>query len=381
MIRAAKNLVLWLRVKIYNVLGLLFWMFPINDNKVVAVNMFGRNPGDNLLPVTDFLLNKDNCIQVVWLVENPSKFRSSSNCKYVKYGSLKSLKELATAKVWLDNARKEVYPPKRKEQIYYQFWHGGLGIKKIEKDAISSLNNFYVWLAKKDSQMSDYMISNSSHLTNLYRTSFWYDGSILEFGYPKEESLILEAEKRETHEVATSDSVKILYAPTFRDYSLNPMEMNFTRLVEKLENSLQREVILYLRPHPINKTEIYYNHLSDNIIDISNVGNIQETILNLDVLVTDYSSIMFDSLIAGVKTVLYVPDYEKYFQHRGSYFKFEELPFPLALDEDELVIEISRSNSNFWEDRSDFLKRMGFVDKLGSTEKIANHIVKEMKSK
>ena len=48
-----------------------------------------------------------------------------------------------------------------------------------------------------------------------------------------------------------------------------------------------------------------------------------------DLLITDYSSSMFDMAVAGKKCVLYVPDLESYMsRERGLYFDITQLPFP-----------------------------------------------------
>lgn len=65
----------------------------------------------------------------------------------VEYRSVASVKELQTAAVWIDNARKN-YGTKRKGQLYIQTWHGGPGVKRIEKDVASELGERYVRKAK-----------------------------------------------------------------------------------------------------------------------------------------------------------------------------------------------------------------------------------------
>ncbi|HEM4403762.1 TPA: CDP-glycerol glycerophosphotransferase family protein, partial [Streptococcus suis] len=102
----------------------------------------------------------------------------------VKYGSIKSIYEWMTAKIWIDNV-KQYYKLKRKGQYYLQTWHGGVSLKRVEKAVEDSLDIGYVNASKIDSTIIDAMISNSNWQTNDYKTNFWYNGPIFEFGLPR----------------------------------------------------------------------------------------------------------------------------------------------------------------------------------------------------
>ena len=80
--------------------------------------------------------------------------------------------ELATAKVWVDNIRKPPFVRKRKAQFYVMTWHGGIGLKKSEKDAIQALRRSYVYSAKNDSRMTDFFLADSDWHYNVYRNAF-----------------------------------------------------------------------------------------------------------------------------------------------------------------------------------------------------------------
>lgn len=60
-----------------------------------------------------------------------------------------------------------------------------LDLKKCEKDVEAKLSKSYVYNAKRDSKMADLFISSAKFLTDLYRRAFWYDGEILEVGFPR----------------------------------------------------------------------------------------------------------------------------------------------------------------------------------------------------
>ena len=56
-----------------------------------------------------------------------------------------------------------------------------------------------------------------------------------------------------------------------------------------------------------------------------------------DVLVTDYSSILFDAMACRLPIVLYAPDMEEYKDSRGFYLEYESIPAAFAADGDSLA--------------------------------------------
>ena len=76
-------------------------------------------------------------------------------------------------------------------------------------------------------------------------------------------------------------------------------------------------------------------YLSENVIDVTLYTEIQDLLCVSDLFVTDYSSSMFDYALLRKPCVLFVKDYKKY--DRGFYFSLQELPFPKATEEFELL--------------------------------------------
>ena len=169
---------------IYKILGILFNLFPIDTKKVVVSNFWGKGYNDNPKYVIEKLHKMYPEIKIVWLLKD-MKTEMPQYIKKVKYKSIKSIYEYSTAIIWIDNSRKQYFPPKRKKQKYIQLWHGGISMKKIEAAAADKLDNSYIKMAKKDSKAIDYAISNSSYRTNIFKNDFWYDGKILEYGSPR----------------------------------------------------------------------------------------------------------------------------------------------------------------------------------------------------
>ena len=124
-------------------------------------------------------------LDIVWIVKSDCKYIFPKEIRTVEIGTAKYYRELATAKVWVDNVRKDFHIRKRKRQYYIQTWHGLVPFKKIEKDTQSTLSDNYIKCAKNDSQMADIITSGCRERTTLIRRAFWYDGVIIEKGSPR----------------------------------------------------------------------------------------------------------------------------------------------------------------------------------------------------
>lgn len=111
----------------------------IEDNKIVIDNFNGGSYGCNPKYITEELLKRDKNYDIVWLVKSVKneieKGYFPAGIRLVGYGTKQALKELASAKLWIDNQRKNYFIKKgltKKEgQYFIQTWHGSLGIKNL----------------------------------------------------------------------------------------------------------------------------------------------------------------------------------------------------------------------------------------------------------
>ena len=103
----------------------------------------------------------------------------------------------------------------------------------------------------------------------------------------------------------------------------------------------------------------------------------QELIFISDIIITDYSSLMIDSLIADKPVFLYANDIDSYVDERGFYFKFQELPFPLAKNNKELQSLIEKTNFEDVKSKySEFKKKVQLRESGNASEKVSNMIDK-----
>lgn len=335
----------------------IFHLLPVNKCKIVVCNVWGF--GDNAKYVTEELLNRkielvekenrENPFTIYFITNNPKSAYAPEGIKVLKTNSVKAIFALATGKVWVDNNRKESYIRKRKGQYYIQTWHGGIALKKIEKDYEEQLGAKYVANAKRDSKMADLYVSNSSFCTNMYRNSFWYDGEILECGSPRNDILIqpnpvLMREVRNRLDIDQNVHIA-LYAPTYREgNNTKPYELDFHKLLHVLENKFSGNWIIAVRLHPLVSEQSSFINYDSQIINASHYRDIYELMAAADLLITDYSNIMFEFSFMKRPVLLYALDEAEYTNDRGFYFEYTDLPFLKGNTEEELFNHITNYN-------------------------------------
>ncbi|WML45804.1 CDP-glycerol glycerophosphotransferase family protein [Neobacillus sp. PS3-40] len=360
----------------------LFVKLPIKNNKVVLTNFNGKGYGDNPKYIAEEMLRQKLDFDIVWILKKEfiGKANIPNSIRIVKYRSIRHLYELATAKVWIDNERKFFYTPKRKMQFYIQTWHGVVALKQIEKDIEKQLSPSYISKAKNDSKMIDLLISNSRFHTDLYRRSYWYDGEILEIGAPRCEVLI-NGQEEMSKKVLKYFNIKgkqsiLLYAPTFRANSDTAVyNVDFERLIKVLEKKYGGEWIVLVRLHPDVTEKADSLQYSSKILNATEYEDMNELLAVSDILLTDYSSCMFEFSLTKKPIFLYAPDIEKYIEERNFYFNLQSLPYPLAENNDQLqkVIE-GFDKSRYLTELSAFLKEIEIYDSNGASAKIVKII-------
>lgn len=360
----------------------LFRIFPINNNKIVFVNFSGKGYGDSPKYIAEALIVENKKYDLVWLVNDINNKSFPKNIRKVKMFSVKSLFELATAKYWINNSRFDIFVAKRKNQIYIQTWHGGLALKKIEYDAYDKLSDYYKKVMDNDNKMIDYMVSNSDFCTNMYRNGFKYNGNIIECGTPRNDILVNEEKikmvKKYMKKIFNLTNEKVLlYVPTFRNnYEQNPYDIDFDLLKNNLESITNEKWKIFIRLHPrINNPEKYIKSIN-KYENVTKYNDIQELICLSDLVITDYSSTMFEAMIANKKVIIYANDIEKYNDDRGMYFNLNDLPFKIAHNNIELINIIKSYNDISNSHYKEFTLRVGLKESGNSCEEVVKIIKK-----
>lgn len=356
-----KNLICLLIIHLFN-------LMPIKKNKLFFFSYYGSNYGCNPKYISEYIVKHypKGRFDVVWAFNDPESKMYMEHIRKVKTMSLKYFYELCTSKIVITNFRTTDLFVKRKNQYYIQTWHSSLRIKQIEKDIADALPADYVKMAKKDSFKCDLLLSGCNYSTDILKRAFWYDGEIFEHGTPRNDVLFqrnVEKKNKVLDKLTISQEKKVLlYAPTFRKGDDSGVyDLDYKQLSRVLGNKFGKEwvILVKLHPHLISKSnQLVYN---DNVIDVTAFDDIQELLLASDVLISDYSSLIFDFAITKRPCFLYVPDLKKYIsQDRKLYFDMMELPFISATSNKDLFEKIEGfHDEQYQQNAAKFLKKVG----------------------
>ena len=322
-------------------------IFPLKKNKIVFINFNGKGFGCNPKYIAKELLKAKQKLDIVWLISDMDE-TLPDGIRKVKYGSHRAQYELYTAGVWISNVRNYQGVNKRKKQLYIQTWHAPYSYKPLEKEAVKSIGKRLEVESKYDGKITDYFLSNSKIQSEDIRANFWYDGIILECGYPRNDIFFVEKKEEIVENIKNklninADKKVVLYAPTFRDIGTVPFVTNFDNISKAVTNLYNESCVILLRLHP-NDIDKMKDSLviADNLLDVCTYPDMQELLLVADMLVTDYSTSPLDFIIQEKDVILYVPDLQEYSETRGLKKGFFDIPFPMALNEEQLVDIISK---------------------------------------
>jgi CDP-glycerol glycerophosphotransferase len=263
-----------------------------------------------------------------------SKTKAPEGAKGIKHGSIAWLKALATSRVLVNNTNFPGYFRKRSGQRYIQTWHG-TPLKRLGRDIVDVVpTGSYLKMMDREASFWDFLISPNPYCTEILGKTFGYSGQILETGYPRNDVLISGKDKRDLVRkslgILDVNQQVVLYAPTWRD-SKRTATGNW-KPVNFLNGSLGPNVTVLFRGHT-NTHSAHNETVAKGAIDVTEYKNVAELYLAADVLVTDYSSSMFDFSVTGKPMIFLAPDFDDYVAKRGFYFDFEQLaPGPILRD-------------------------------------------------
>lgn len=363
-------------------------LLPLQD-KIVASTFWGRKYGDNTQFILEELHRLNPGVKIVWIRNFKYKYDVPGYMKVVShFAHWRVAFEYATAKAWLDTHRFPGNARKRKGQLVIETWHGGLGIKKIDGDVPKFRAMKRVMdEVRKTSQLADLFISNSGHLTRIYRTAFDYTGKVWKVGYPKNDSLFEDhapfcKKIRDTYGIP-QDTKILLYAPTFRDsfnetgFDKTAFDIDFDRLQSALQERFGGTWKILVRWHPVmaNKMGDIAKIYGNAVIDATRYPDMQELIMATDAMLSDYSSGIFDAAMLKMPCFLFVTDFEEYRQDRGVYYELEDLPFPCGRNNEQLLERVRNFNAEEYNSAwNAFTERVGLHETGHASKDIATVI-------
>lgn len=335
----------------------IFCIFPIDEKTVVFDNFNGGGFGCNPKYIAQAL--KNSGLKLIWLVHSPRSGQFPSYIIPIKYDSLRAWYYLETAKVFVSNVRNSKGIVKRAGQKYLQTWHASLGPKMIEKDAECSLSSSYIRQAKQNGIDTDLMFANNVLMEKIFKTAFWYSGEVIRCGIPRNTCLIncsnWDKDRLKNKLGLPLDSLVCLYAPTWRNVGYKIPLFDFEKCMQVLKQRFNKDITFCIRFHPNSNVSEY--ELTEDIVDLSKYPDAQELLGVVDILISDYSSIMEDFVFTERPAFMFIPDYDSYIKDRQFYYSLSRRPYPICKTEDELWSEIRSFSEIKLKERIDGFKK------------------------
>ena len=331
---------------------------------VLFESFHGRSSGDNPGAICEELLARGSELDLAWVVDDPS-VTIPPGTRAVIRRSREWYSALAGARAYVGNAAAPRFFRKREGQVHVQTWHG-TPLKRIGEDR--GPGDLNTWRHRRmlagQSARWDVMLSPSSYCTDIFRSAFGFEGEVLEIGSPRNDVLlsdhrdVLRHMVRDQLGLSPADRV-VLYAPTWREYLGRrvgkPLYLDAAQVTAAVGDT-----VVLIRGHynATREGEVFRDH--DRILDVTRYPDIAMLYLAADVLVTDYSSVMFDFALTDRPILLLVPDLEQYRDvERGFYFDIEaDAPGPL-LRSTEAVVSALGAPDRHQDARAAFRRRFG----------------------
>ncbi|MCK9152260.1 CDP-glycerol glycerophosphotransferase family protein [Methanobacterium alcaliphilum] len=351
----------------YSLMALFFYisyLFPVNSKKILLIMTHDDSDEGNIGSVHDYFKKRDPDLIFKKITRDDYNFKINKNIIrnllimfiYLPY-------QISTSHIiFMDNVFLPFssIKPKKNTQLI-QLWHGTGSIKKFGVDSEEG------WIRDRAMAVcknTTHFIVGSNWMKNIYKTAFKAeDEKIFNIGCPRtdlffnEDSIKSKSLEFFKEYPELKNKKIILYAPTFRDGEDVEIRLELDKMISKLKDVY----VLGLRLHPhiagdANIEEMFSKeHYSDKIYDFSHYPKLSTLMVSSNILITDYSSIIYEYALLQKPMIFYSYDLETFEKKdRGFYGDYKtSVPGPIAYKTDEIIDMINKGSYGY--DLSEFL--------------------------
>jgi CDP-glycerol glycerophosphotransferase (TagB/SpsB family) len=361
-----------------------FWLLmPVNPRLAVYCAYSGRGYRCNPAAVFEKAKELAPDVRGVWLVKPDRVASLPEGVEYIVEESFGYFRTIARAKFLISNVNFADYIIKRPGSVHVQTHHG-TPLKYMGLDGLFHNNR-----SGKGSEMLrvrtkrwDYSVAANRHSTQSWNTAYPGTYESLEYGYPRNDILVNATPEHGARVRAAlgirPDQQVILYVPTHRGRNADRFAGHLD--VAALAEALGPDAVILLRTHYFYDSP---KHLvsteSARVVEVTAYPKVEDLYLAADVLITDYSSAMFDYAILDRPIVVFAPDWEEYRTTRGVYFDiFAEGPGVVLVTEAELIKRFTAKTIDDEEARqrrAAFRKRFCSLEDGRASERVVRRVL------
>lgn len=315
----------------------------------------------------------------VWVIQRDLMDTAPPGFECVAARSREYYDVIARAKYFVNNVNFPNHFVKREGTVHIQTHHGTplkkMGIDNIlqqpdqPEDAIETM-------LKRTSRW-DYSLSSNPFSTEIWSRVYPGNYESLEYGYPRNDVLAnatADDVRAARHSLGVADGVRtVLYAPTHREY-LQGFTPSFD--VARMADELGSGFVLMSRPHYAYDEDprMADLHKAGRILDVATHPTIEQLYLAADVLITDYSSTMFDYAVLDRPIIIHAPDWEEYQERRGTYFDLLAEPPGVVTRTDDQLRDALTSGADDPAARAAFRTRFCPYDDGKAAERVVRRV-------
>lgn len=357
---------------------------PIDENAFLLESRHGDAFEGNLFYIARYLLaNQEGNDWKVYISTTAKKMGEIESQLQVLPGSpvlvvvgtLDYYRAVATSKYLLNDTSFGHFFYKRPNQIYLNTWHG-TPLKYLGRDVVSeriSMGN-----VQRNFLCADILLYPNEYTKNVmfkdYMLGELFEGEVLYQGYPRNEVFFQRNLQQSIVQKNELENYKVYaYMPTYRGLKKDLGSAQILSLREHLsalDRMLDNNEILYLNLHPFMANAFSCEDFTHIRIFPSDVPS-YDFLSIADILITDYSSVMFDFLCAKRPIILFDYDLDEYIEERGMYFNIKDLPFAQVQTVEQLVAALKTEQYHY----DDVFDRFCPYDSSCCSELIVQHLL------
>ncbi len=358
---------------VLNILGLFV---KVEKNQALFVVYGGKRYDDSPRFIYEHIKKQPEYqhIKCVWAFIQPENFDFIPQKEKVKIDTISYYKAVLKSKYWITNSSvQRGLNISKKNHLDVFFTHGMTGIKKIGIDINKKNQSFRL---KQQEKFDMIFLSGKKEREILVKAWQTKPEYFYITGLPRNDELYQIKQKLKI----PFDKKVILYAPTFREFykdgSLdNIIEAPFD--FEKMKQELSDQYVLVVTAHYQVGKLLGLPKDTPFIINAFDYPYMNDLLMIADILISDYSSVVWDYTILERPILCFGYDYDKYFKERGTYLDLEKVFLNGVIKTQEQLVDIIKNMD--YEKQIEHTKKMKqefIVIEKNATEKIAKMIFK-----
>jgi CDP-glycerol glycerophosphotransferase len=323
-------------------------------------------------------------VRTVWVVNRNRVAALPPGTDYVVTNTLAYYRALARARWLINNVNWPNRVLKRPGTTHVMTHHGTplkmMGLDQLDRPAGGGNTDIVAQMRRADRW--DFSVSANAHTTIAWDRAYPCRYETLEVGYPRNDRLAVAtpadaAAVREKLGIRPGQRV-VLYIPTHREWL--PAGRPVLD-VDELARRLGPDAMLLVRAHyfHVSPSAVHDPEPRGTIVDVSAYSVVEDLYLAADVMITDYSSAMFDYAVLDRPIVIHAPDWPTYQELRGVYFDLMALSPGAVATSDAELFEIFASGAWAGAEAATalaaFRARFCYLDDGGAAERVVRRVL------